>query len=66
MLEFVAETAGPGFMQATELNPVATSTHATFKDMLPVVLKEQLSMTICVGAMLDDKTSRPTDVPLES
>ena len=65
-LELDAETAGPGCTHATELNPVAASTQATFKDMLPVELNEQLSMTICEGAALDDNTSRPADVLLES
>ena len=66
MLEFDAKTAGPGCTHATELNPVAASTHATFKDALPVELKEQASIAIWVGAALDDSTSRPADVPLES
>ncbi len=65
-LEFDAKTAGPGCTHGTELNPVAASTHATFKDMLAVELNEQASITIWVGAALDDSTSRPADVPLES
>lgn len=66
MLEFDAETAGPGSTHATELNPVAASTHATFKDTVPVELKEQPSIAIWAGAAPDDITSRPADVPLES
>ena len=66
MLEFDAETAGPGCKHATELNPVAASTHVTFKDTVPVELKEQASIAIWVGAALDDSTNIPTDVPLES
>ncbi len=66
MLEFDAETAGPGCTHAIELNPVAVSTHATFKDALTVELKKQASIAIWVGAALDDSTSRPADVSLES
>jgi len=66
MLQFDAETEGPGCTHATELNPVAVSTHVTFKDTVPVELKEQASIAIWVGAALDDNTSRPADVPLES
>ncbi len=65
MLEFDAETAGR-CTHATELNPVAASTHATFKDTVPVELKEQPSIAIWAGAAPDDSTSRPADVPLES
>jgi hypothetical protein len=66
MLEFDAETEGPGCTHAIELKPVAASTHVTFKDTVPVELKEQPSIAIWVGAALDDSTSRPADVPLES
>jgi hypothetical protein len=66
MLQLDAETAGPGCTHATGLNPVAASTHVTFKDTVPVELKEQASIAIWVGAALDDSTSRPADVPLES
>jgi hypothetical protein len=66
MFEFNAKTSGPGCTHATELNPVATSTHMTFKDTLPVELKEQPSIARWVVAALDDSTSRPADVPLES
>ena len=66
MLEFDAETEGPGCTHATELNPVAASTHVTFKDTVPVELKEQPSIAIWAGAAPDDSTSRPADVPLES
>jgi hypothetical protein len=45
---------------------VAASTHATFKDTVPMELKEQASIAIWVGVELDDSTSRPADVPLES
>ena len=65
MLEFDAETAGR-CTHATELNPVAASTHVTFKDTVPVELKEQVLIVIWVGAALDDSTSRPADIPLES
>jgi hypothetical protein len=65
MFEFDAETAA-GCIHAAELNPVAASTHVTFKDTVPVELKEQASIAIWVGAALDDSTSRPADVPLES
>ncbi len=66
MLEFDAEIAGPRCTHAIELTPVSESTHATFKDALPVELKEQPSIAIWVGTALDDSTSRPADVPLES
>jgi len=66
MLEFDAKTAGPGCTHATELNPVAASTHVTFKDTVPVELKEQASIAIWVGAALEDSTSTPAHVPLES
>jgi hypothetical protein len=66
MLEFDAETAGPGCTHATELNPVAASTHVTFKGAVPVELKEQVSIAIWVGVELDDSTSRPAEVTLES
>lgn len=45
ILEFNSETAGPGRIQGTELNPVAASTHVTFNDTL-VELKEQPSIAI--------------------
>jgi hypothetical protein len=47
------------------LNPVAASTHVTFKDTL-VELKAQPSIVIWVGAALDDSSSRPSEAPLES
>ena len=66
ILEFDAETASPCCTQAAELNPVAASTHVTFKDTLPMELKEQVSIAMLAGAALDGSTSRPADVPLES
>ena len=65
ILEFEAETVGPGCTQAIELNPVAASTHVTFKETL-VELKEQPSIATWVGAALDDSSSRPSEAPLES
>ena len=66
ILEFDAETAGPGCTHAAELSPVAASTHATFKDALSMELKEQASIVMWAGAAPDGSTSRPADVPLES
>jgi hypothetical protein len=66
MLEFDADTAGPGCSHGTDLNPVAASTHATFNATVPLELKEQSSISSWVGAALGDSTSRPADVPLES
>ena len=66
ILEFDAETTGPGCTHAAELNPVAASTHVTLKDTLPMELKEQPSITMWAGAAPDGSTSRPADVPLES
>ncbi len=65
MLEFDAETAGPGCTHAAEVNPVAASTHVTFKDTL-VERKEQPSIASLEGAALDDSSSKPSEVPLES
>ena len=45
---------------------MAASTHVTFKEAVPVELKEQPSIASWVGAAVDDSTSRPADVPLES
>jgi hypothetical protein len=39
MLEFDAETTGPGSTHGTGLNPVAASTQATLKDTVPAELK---------------------------
>jgi hypothetical protein len=66
MLEFDADIAGPGCTHGTELNPVASSTQPTFTDALPEERREQPSIASWVGAALDDSTSRPADVPLES
>ncbi len=44
MLEFDADTAGPGCTHGTDLHPVAASTHATCKDAVSVELKEQPSI----------------------
>ena len=66
ILEFNTKTAGAGCTQAAEVNPVAASTHVTFKDAVPVELKEQLSIEMLAGDALDGSTSRPADVPLES
>ena len=66
ILEFDAETTGPGCTHAAELNPVAASTHVTFKDTLPMELKEQVSIEMWAGAAPDGSTSKPADVPLES
>ena len=66
ILEFDAETTGPGCTHAAELNPVAASTQATLKDTVPVELKEQPSIAIWAGAAPDGSTSKPADVPLES
>jgi hypothetical protein len=66
ILEFDAETTGPGCTHAAELSPVAASTHATFKDTLPTELKEQLPIAMRAGAAPEGSTSRPADVPLES
>ncbi len=66
ILEFDAEKAGPGCTQAAELNPVAASTHVTFKDTMAMELKEQVSIAMWAGAAPDGSTSRPADVPLES
>ena len=46
ILEFDAETTGPGCTHGAELNPVAASTHVTLKDTLPMVLKEQVSIAM--------------------
>ena len=67
ILEFDAETTGPGCTHAAEVNPVAASTHVTFKDTVPMELKnEQPSIAMWAGAAPDGSTSRPADVPLES
>ncbi len=66
ILEFDAETTGPGCTHAAELNPVAASTHVMFKITAPAELKEQRSIAMWAGAAPDDSTSRPADVPLES
>ena len=67
ILEFDTETAGPpGCTHAAEANPVAASTHVTFKDTVPMELKEQPSIAMWAGAAPDGSTSRPADVPLES
>ncbi len=66
ILEFDAETTGPGCIHAAEVNPEAKSTHVTFKDTLPMELKEQVSIAMWAGAAPDGSTSRPADVPLES
>ena len=66
ILEFDAETAGPGCAHATEVSPVTASTHVTFKDTLRTELKEQPLIVVLVGAAPDGSTSRPEDVPLES
>ena len=66
ILEFDAETTGPGCTHAAEVNPVAASTHVTFKETLPMELKEQVSIEMWAGAAPDGSTSRPADVPLES
>ena len=65
ILEFDAETAGPCCTQAIELNPVAASTHVTFKDTLRE-RKEQPSIASLEGTALDDSSSRPSEAPLES
>ena len=67
ILEFDAETTGPGCTHAAELSPVAASTHVMFKITVPMELnKEQLSIEMWAGAAPDGSTSRPADVPLES
>ena len=66
MLEFDTKMAGPGFTHGTELNPVAASTQATLKDIVPADLKVQPSIAMWAGAALDDSTNRPADIPLES
>ena len=66
ILEFDAETTGPGCTHAAEVNPVAASTHVMFKITVPMELKEQLSIAMLAGAAPDGSTSRPADVPLES
>ncbi len=66
MLEFDAKTEGPGCIHGIGFNPVAASTHVTFKDTMSVELKEQPAIAIWVGAILDGSTSTPADVPLES
>ena len=67
ILEFDAETTGPGCTHGAELNPVAASTHVMFKITVPMEMnKEQLSIAMLAGAAPDGSTSRPADVPLES
>ena len=67
ILEFDAETAGPGSTHAAEWSPVAASTHVIFKITVPVELnKEQPSIAMWAGSAPDGSTSRPADVPLES
>ena len=66
ILEFDAETTGPGCTHGAELNPVAASTHVMFKDTVSTELREQPSIAMLAGDSLDGSTSRPADVPLES
>ena len=66
ILEFDAETTGPGCTHAAELSPVAASMHVMFKITVPMEPKEHPSIEILAGAAPDGSTSRPADVPLES